>query len=101
MRAIIGLLALTSCDRPCGSSAGPERDRCLHDRVIAAETPAEVEAAAQQIEDLLYRSAAVQMWVIEHRETLPLADGQRLCATLPGVERTSCEHRLVSVHLAR
>jgi hypothetical protein len=97
-----------ACAQPgCeGQPAGPERDRCLHTRILAAAGPEDGTAAgvvrlAGLIQDPLIRDASVLAWVRDHRGAVTREDGARLCGLLGQLEKSTCEHRLSAAHLSR
>lgn len=87
----------------CATATGLDRDRCLHDELIAlpASDPDAVIAKAGEISDSMMRSAAVSSWVQSHVNEVPMDKGRELCDLLDGRDRGYCERRLSSPHLKR
>lgn len=94
----------TGCRTGCEArSAGPERDRCVHDRLLG-RPGAEVDlvvADAGAIQDPVMRQAAVYQWVMDHGRELGQGRAMALCNTLEEPGRGTCLRRLSSAHLQR
>ena len=87
----------------CGAMSGMDRDRCVHDEIVAVPgaQPDVVVAKAGSIQDPMIRGAAVSGWVAAHANELPKEKGQELCNLLEGRDRSYCQRRLSSPHLQR
>ncbi len=102
--ALLLLLGVGCGPVPCESmAAGPERDRCLHKRIVAdgAMAPSEVARLAATLEDPMIRNATVLTWARDHRGAVSDADRAALCGLLLGQERNVCDRRLSAAHLSR
>ena len=100
------LFTLLACDaeRECSTlPPSQERDVCWHDtlRSLPAEQAARALEIAPQIEDPIYRGAAVYAWISAHAAAVDREQGLALCAQIEGTERGLCERRLQSAHLLR
>ena len=87
----------------CDAQTGMERDRCVHDEILATpgSQPDEVKRRAGLIVDPMIRGAAVSSWVAANANALPREKGQELCDLLEGRDRSYCQRRLSSPHLQR
>jgi hypothetical protein len=97
-------LVLWACPGPrtCEQQpAGLDRDRCLHDRILATPSGefARVRSDALLIQDAVVRSAAVHTWVLANMGRCPRDEAVALCEMLEKPQSETCKKRLLAAHL--
>jgi hypothetical protein len=97
------LTALLSCARVDDGADPLAQDRDRFDRIQAldADEVDQVQALAREIEDSVVRSAAVDGWIRENRQSLTREDGLTLCDLLEAAASGQCRRSFSAVHLQR
>lgn len=93
------LLALLGCGDPCALRFGTSKLACQFDAAIAADSPADLYAHTERIEDQTTRDAAYLRWIGDHRGKVDQRSLEDVCQRMPEGERGSCLRRAQAAHL--